>query len=355
MAGKDPSKTEQPTPKRLRDARTKGTVVISEEILSVVMVVGGLCVVVPAAGETAAVFQTLLHDLPRIDCTRTWTPADMVSGFQAAGALTAGLLLFPMLVMAGLAVASSWGQIGPYFELEPLRWKLDGLNPVTGMKKVLPTAENMVKLLFSMIKIAAIGFMTYLAIHRELEEMVRLPLLPLAWSADWIHHVALVLMLKICALFLLVAAADFAYRRYQHIQQLMMSRQEVRDETRESEGDPMVKGRLRRRMREISLSRLISEVPQADVVVVNPVHVAVALRYTVGTPAPRVVAKGLRKRAMRIRRMAEEAGVPVVEDKPLARALYRETRQGKYIPSRFYRAVASILANLQQKGLRRFA
>ena len=130
--------------------------------------------------------------------------------------------------------------------------------------------------------------------------------------------------------------------------------QEVKDENRNTEGDPMVKGRLRQKMKELTLGRLIAEVPKADLVLVNPVHVAVALRYRPGYAAPRVVAKGLRKRALRIKQLARDAGVPVVEDPPLARALYRETKAGGFIPTEFFATVAVILARLQREGRRRF-
>jgi flagellar biosynthetic protein FlhB len=134
----------------------------------------------------------------------------------------------------------------------------------------------------------------------------------------------------------------------------MMSRQEIRDETKNTEGDPHLRGRRRQRMRELTRMRLIAEVPKADVVIVNPTHVAVALRYSHGWWAPRIVAKGLRKRAARIRETAAKAGVPIVREPPTARALYRYGTVGQYIPDHLFGAVAVILARLEKIGARKF-
>jgi flagellar biosynthetic protein FlhB len=247
-----------------------------------------------------------------------------------------------------------FAQVGPYLEAAPLRWRLDQLNPVNGLKRLAPNLENILKLLMALIKISAIAALTYLAIRRDLGQLVTLPLISPLAGFMWVSGRCLVLALKVLVLFVGVAAIDYAYRRHEYYEKLKMTKQEVRDEHRNQEGDPMVKGRRRRRMRELTLARLMTEVPQADVVVVNPTHVAVALRYAPGMPAPRVVAKGLRKRALRIRRIAEGAGVPVVHEPPLARALYRQTRTGGYIPSDFFRAVALVLAQLQRTGTRSF-
>jgi flagellar biosynthetic protein FlhB len=135
----------------------------------------------------------------------------------------------------------------------------------------------------------------------------------------------------------------------------MMSRQDIKEETRNSEGDPHTRSRQRQRMRELSRLRLIAEIPQADVVVVNPTHVAVALRYEAGSWAPKIVAKGLRKRALRIRQMAREAGVPIVREPATARALYRHGKAGHFIPDHLFGAVAAILAQLERSGLRSFS
>ena len=355
MAAKDPNKSEQPTAKRLSEARSKGTVLMSQDIISVASVVVGSLLVIVTAPKVSSTFQELLQAVQHIDCRHTWTLQECVLGIRQAGGILASLLVFPLVALGSVSVASVWGQIGPYFEMEPLTWKLDELNPASGMKRVLPSVQNTMKLVLALLKIVVIGFFIYLALRKDLLMIVTLPLQPIAHGVEWMHHQAVILTFKILALFVVLAGIDYAYRRKDYFDRLMMTKQEVKDELRNAEGDPQVKGRLRRRMRELTALRLIAEVPQADVVVVNPIHVAVALRYTPGSAAPRVVAKGLRKRALRIREIAETAQVPVIEDPPLARAIYRSTPQGKYISSRFFRAVATILAQLQQTGVRRFA
>lgn len=350
MAVKDPNKTEEPTPKRLAEVRRKGTVLMSQDIISVTAVLAGLVTAVMIAPSVRQTFQDLFQILVDIDCRETWTRQECVVGIREAGGVMSSLLLLPLAVLSMVSVASVWGQIGPYFETEPLTWKLDGLSLSAGLKRVLPTMQNTMKLLLAILKILVIGLMIYMAMQKDLPTIVALPLQPIAQGVEWMHHQGLILSYKILALFVVLAAIDYVYLRKEHFERLMMTKQEVKDEMRDAEGDPLVKGRLRRRMRELTLSRLIAEVPRADVVVVNPIHVAVALQYTPGTPAPRVLAKGLRKRALRIRQIAERAQVPIVEDPPLARGMYRHTRQGKYIDSRFFRAVATILAQLQKNG-----
>jgi flagellar biosynthetic protein FlhB len=152
-----------------------------------------------------------------------------------------------------------------------------------------------------------------------------------------------------------VAGIDYAIKRHKYFSDLMMSRQDIKEETRNSEGDPHTRGRQRQRMRELTRLRLIAEIPEADVVVVNPTHVAVALRYEAGSWAPKIVAKGLRKRALRIKQMAKEAGVPVVREVATARALYRHGKVGHYIPDHLFGAVAAILAQLERSGVRSFS
>ena len=355
MAAKDPNKTEQPTAKKLREARSQGTVLMSQEIISVAAIVIGSLMVIMTAPQVSRTFQELLMAIQHINCRQTWTLQECVLGIRQGAGILASLLVFPMVALGLVSVASVWGQIGPYFETEPLTWKWDGLNPVTGMKRILPSVENTMKLVLAILKILVIGFIIYLALRKELPTIITLPFLPMEYGVEWMHDQSVVLIFKILAIFVVLAGIDYAYRRKEYFDRLMMTKQETKDELRNAEGDPQVKGRLRRRMRELTAMRLIAEVPQADVVVVNPIHVAVALRYTPGSAAPRVVAKGLRKRALRIREIAETAKVPVVEDPPLARAIYRSTPQGKYISSRFFRAVATILAQLQQTGVRRFA
>ncbi|RMD73838.1 MAG: EscU/YscU/HrcU family type III secretion system export apparatus switch protein [Lentisphaerae bacterium] len=267
-----------------------------------------------------------------------------------------GELLIPfMLVMVICCILSNRFQTGNYFSFGPLKWKPERLNPVSGMKSLMPNLQNMVKLGLTMAKVAVVGLFVYWTLIRDLDSFTQLPRLHLMGALAWIFKEVTLLALQIFAFFAVVAALDFIYKRYDYYENLKMTKQEVKDEHRNAEGDPMVKGRIRRKMMEMSFMRMITEIPKADVVVTNPTHVAVALRYTPGSYAPRVVAKGLRKRAERIKAIAREHAVPIVEAPPLARSLYRHTKVGGYIPEHLFRAVAAILARIHRQRRRNSA
>lgn len=351
----DSSKTEQPTQKRIDDARSEGKVIASPDVTSLVSMVGAvgfLLYLVPCAAQTAG----SLLDLPsRIECTRNWTQAEIYAGFLAGiGQLT--LLLAPLLIGSViLAVVGRISQVGPHLETKALAWRLSGMNPANGVKQMLPSSENLGKLVLVLVKIGVIGLLAWSSIRRDLPAISQLPLQPLEVGLGWCLHHGVGLLLRVLGLFIVVAAVDYVLKRRKYFDELMMSRQDIKEETRNSEGDPHIRGRQRQRMRELGRMRLTAEVPVADVVVVNPTHVAVALRYVPGTWAPRIVAKGLRKRALRIRRIAAAAGVPIVREPATARALYREGKTGHFIPDHLFGAVATILAQLERLGVRHFS
>lgn len=351
---KDPSKTEFPTQKRIDDARSEGKVISSPDVTSLVGMVGTVGFLLYLVPATANRVGDLFGLVSRIDCTRPWTLAEVQGGTTAGMGLLA-LLLAPLLIGSVLlAVLGRIAQIGPYFETKALAWKLSALDPANGAKQLLPTAENLIKLLLVLTKVGAITLLAWLCIRRDLPGISQLPMQSLDAGVAWTFRRAIVLLLRVLAVFIPVAAIDYVVKRRKYFDDLMMSRQEIKEEMRNSEGDPHVRGRQRQRMRELTRLRLIAEIPQADVVVVNPTHVAVALRYAPGSRAPRIVAKGLRKRALRIRQMAEAAGVPIVHEPATARALYREGKAGQCIPENLFAAVAAILAQLERIGLRNF-
>lgn len=352
---KDPSKSEKPTEKRIRDTRQEGKVVSSQDVSALVGMIGGVAFLLYLVPTSAEKIGQLFHLITRIDCKRTWTLAEVSEGV-ANGIDWGAALLAPVLLGAAvMGILARLAQVGPYFEVKALSWKPSHLNPVKGVKQVLPTSENIVKLLLVLAKVTIIGLLAYTCIRKDLPAITKLPMLPLNEGIAWSFQRGLWLLLRILGLLVVIAGLDFAYRRYKYYDDIMMSRQEVKDENRNTGGDPHVRGRLRQRMREMTKLRLISEIPQADAVVVNPTHVAVAIRYKPGTWAPKIVAKGLRKRALRIRRMARDAAVPVVHEPITARALYRHGKTGQYIPDHLFGAVAMILARLEHMGKRSFS
>lgn len=352
---KDPSKNEKPTAKRVRDTRQKGNVISSQDVTAIVGMVGGVFFLLYLLPASSARIGELFYLLGSVDCTKTWTVAQVSDGVDKGISLMSSLLAPVLIGSMIMATLGRLAQVGPYFEVQALAWKPSHLNPIKGVKQVLPTAQNIVKLLLVMSKVIIIGVLAYYCIRGDLAAITKLPMLPFHEGLAWSFQKALWLLLRILALFVVIAGLDFAYRRYKYYDDLMMSQQEVKDENRNTEGDPHTRGRQRQKMRDMSRLQLIAEVPQADAVVVNPTHVAVALRYTPGSWAPKIVAKGLRKRALRIKEMARKADVPIIHEPATARALYRHGKVGRYIPDYLFGAVAMILARLERMGLRSFA
>ena len=354
MANSDPSKTEKATDKKIQDSRKDGQVMLSQEVTKVSAMFGSLVLLILTMPRAFDVFRDIFIVTMRIDCRYSWESGEVLDAMWKGMQMLAGVLLIPMLAMMLLAAISIVAQTGPYLEAKPLTWKLDGLNPVTGFKKVLPNKENVIKLFLSVVKVGLISVIAYTSLTGLLDKIVSLPLQPVNSSFSWILDESTWLIIKVLALFIVVAIVDYALKRKQYMDKLMMSKQDIKDEMKNAEGDPMLKGRIRSKMRQLTMNALITQVPEADVVVVNPTHVAVALKYSAEDGAPRVVAKGLRKRALRIKAIAADADVPIIEEPPLARALYRKSKVGNFIPGKFFTPVAVILAKLQREKRKTF-
>lgn len=350
------SKTEEPTSKKIREERQKGNVLKSEELNSLILLLGGAMFVTIAAPWLKQVYEHVFRLISTIDCTRTWGTGDLVKGFHAAIKIISPIVAALFGFFGLLSVAACWCQSGPYFEIEAMRPKPEQLNPVKGFKQIVPNSSNLVKLSLILVKISIIGGIIYLAIRENMEMLVAMPLQQTV-EEPAVEFLKIVLMIavKILGVFIVVAVIDLIYRNKERHEKMMMTKQEVQDERRNTEGDPQMKQKRKSKMREMSLSRMITEVSDSDVVLTNPTHVAVALRYKAGDEAPRVVAKGLRKRAEKIKQLARQAGVPIIEEKQLARALYRHTKLQNCIKSDYFKAVALVLAQLQRRGIRDFS
>ena len=346
---KDPSKTEDPTQKRIQEARDEGNVLISQDITSFATLLGGLTVLwmwVPYCFDhMRRLYVTVLH---HFDPASDWGVSE-IQGGTLFGCEFLAVLLTPLLLGVFLVpVAVLRLQVGSYFSLKPLQWKLNKLNPVDGAKKLMPSKDNGIKMLLAMVKVGIVGVLVYFFLRGNMDNITRLPFLPLRAALNWVFWSFGKLIAQILVFYLVVAVLDYFWKRHQYYDNMKMTKQEVKDERKQSEGDPKVKGRIRSKMMEFSMMRMIAEIPEADVVVTNPTHVAVALRYTPGDYAPVVVAKGLRKRAERIKQIAAHHEVPTVEAPPLARSLYRYASLGAYIPEHLFGPVAAILAQIHR-------
>lgn len=339
------SRTEEPTEKRIGDTRKKGRVAKSIEVNTVLVLL------------TATVFFTYAGMYTLEGTLRIFREMFMISGeyqFTPASAqfLLAQVLYYmfavilPFMVAMALVgvLANVWQNDGWIFSWEPLSPKFNKINPLTGWSRFLGKegAANLVK---SLGKLALIGTAVWYSIEGELD------LIPLLLEANMAQALlilgkeSLELFLLVLLTLVIIAAADFAYQKWQYKDQLKMTKQEVRDERKQMDGDPLIKQRIRQKQFEFFRRRMMAQVPKAEVIITNPTHLSIALRYDrMRDPAPMVVAKGAGHVAMKIREIAREHNIPIIEDKPLARTLFKSVDIGEQIPETLYKAVAETLA-----------
>lgn len=339
-------RSEQPTGKRLSEARQNGQIPKSPLLGATIDLVGALLILVIFGGWFVRSLLELMRsglDM-RSDAAfaGTWESAQpSILESVRHGAMIAVPVLVLMFLVAGLA---QFVQVGWLFTLRPLKPKFSRMNPISGVKRLF-SKRNVVKTAVSVLKLTALVVIAQTVVQVNKPAIASLPMLEASPAVLLVGQIMLDMCLWMLAFMLVLAIIDFTYQRWQHKQDLRMTKQEVKDEFRSMEGDPKVKGRRLRMARQMALQRIQAAVPQADVVVTNPTHFAVALKYDADTMhAPTVVAKGADLLAMRIRQLAMMHGVPIVEKPPLARALYAEAPIGRQISPQFYQAVAEVLA-----------
>ena len=256
------------------------------------------------------------------------------------------------IMIVGLAV--NLFQVGLNFNTEAISFKPDKLNPINGFGRMF-SKRSLVELIKSLLKILIIGYFLYRFLSRQLLAMPQFIYFDLATSLGQMSKIVFNMAFQVIGVIFLLGLMDYGYQKWQTTQDLKMTKQEVKDEMKQTEGDPQIKGKIRQKQRQMAMSRMMQEVPKADVIVTNPTHFAVALQYSKGMPAPRVAAKGQDLVARRIKDIAREAHVPIVENRPLARALYASTEVGDLVPAELYQAVAEVLAYVYRLKHRRRA
>ena len=334
-------RTEKPTAKRLRDARKKGDIAKSRELTSTVAILGWLALLwfmTPMIFRRfQALFALIFDSIGR--------PFKDTVGDISAAALDVSLaLLLPMMLGATLlALFTEFLQVGPI--VAPSRVKPDAarLNPVEGMKRMF-SQENWVEVIKSVVKTAALIGILVAVLRSELGSFVKLTTAPPGALGKAYGHATMVLAAWVIFVFFFVSVLDSAYQRFAYIKRLRMSRRDIRREHKEEEGDPQIKGRRRQLHQEWATRNLVEAVKTANVVVINPTHVAVAILYTPGeTLVPVVAAKGEDHVAQIIREAAEEHGIPIMQNIDLARGLYERAEIDEFIPVEFFEAVAELL------------
>ncbi|MDR1083605.1 MAG: flagellar biosynthesis protein FlhB [Deltaproteobacteria bacterium] len=337
-------KTEEATGHKLNQARLKGQVPKSQEITAAVVLLaaGFLLVILGPIGwdRVVGVYRHIFtmaaangHEVDFLELSRLLFKESLILILPLAlGVLAAGVAV-NIYQLGGFMVVSS--------SLVP---KLDKLNFISGFGRMFKI-RTVVDCIKSIFKMTVIFLMGYLVIRDHLEEFVLMVDMNAAAIGQLVLSISVEIFFKTCLLLLILAVMDYGYQRWQFMQDMKMTKQEVKDEYKQIEGDPLIKSKIRQAQKEASKKRQLNEVPNADVVITNPTHFAVALVYDQSqAPAPVVVAKGQDLMAQRIKDIAREAKVPVVENKPLAQALYRAVEVGQVIPAEFYKAVAEVLS-----------
>jgi len=353
-------KTEEPTDKKLEDTRKKGSVAKSQELANGIELVGMFLMLRIFTSYMAEkfigvfdwVYGTEIVDI--VNTERSGITINTVSGILQESLLQVLIIGLPFYAGGFLiALLSNALQFKFKVTTEPLKPKLSKFNPINGFKRIF-SKRSLVNLLLAIVKIAVIFAVAYSCLKDRINELFLLYDLPLNQGIALVGDIVLDTGLKISMVYVIVGFADFVYQKWKFKEEIKMTKQEVKDEYKNSEGDPQIKGRQKQRMREASQRRMMSAVPQADVVITNPTHIAVAIKYdTEIASAPVVLAKGEDYLAQRIKTAAKDNNVDIVENKPLARAIYTTVDVGAQIPPELYQAVAEILAVIYNRKNRR--
>ncbi len=336
-----------PSAQRLRRAREDGDVFRSREVLTAggLLIGGGMLAVMSGSifGHLRAIMERTFLQATDAALTITSLPVILTDiGFDIT------VTLMPVfLVMAASGIGFSVMQSGWNVSAKPLAPKGNRISPLSGLKRIF-SKKSIAEFLKSVLKIFIVGPIAYHVIKARMPEIMTLHTLPLQNILSNAGGWAVTLVSQILFAMIALAMVDFIWEKRQHTEKLKMSRQEVQDEAKESDGDPQMKGKRRQMARELlKRPRLDHSVMKADVIITNPTHYAVALRYDATvSDAPIVLVKGMRKRALRIKELARENKVPMVENRPLARALYASVKEGDSIPEELFAAVATILAQV---------
>lgn len=343
--GPSGDRTEKATPKKREQARKKGQVARSREIPSVLILMTGLGIFYFGG---AWIFMNLRALIGGIYQNLSSMPMNEIADASRLAREVFGQLItilvpiFLPIAIAGLA--GNIAQIGFEIHADPMKLSLAKLNPVSGVKRLV-SLKSLVELTKSLIKICFVGLIAYLVVRNEMKLFPSLMQREVVDILRILGQVAFKIIFFVCLALIVLAVLDYIYQRWQYERNLMMTKQEVKDERKQSEGDPKIKARIRSMQLKMAQLRMMEAVPEADVVITNPTHLAVALKFDGQTMiAPRVLAKGAGFIAEQIKELAREYNVPIVEDKLLAQTLHKMVEIGDYIPVELYRAVAEILA-----------
>ncbi len=337
-------RTESATPRRREEVRRRGQTARSADVNAAVALLVGVLFLRwwgdAFVTQSLAALRQALGSLDRPDLTPQTIWNAGTEGFMIALPILGPV--FAVMVIAG--TSASLAQVGISFTAQPLQPDFSRINPAQGFQRLF-SPRSLVELLKSIAKLAVVGFVVYRVLADRIDDIALMPLVPFLSGVALATNIVFDLATWSAVVLFILAVADYGYQRFSFERQIRMSRDEVREELKQTEGNPVIRQRVRQLQRAVAQRRMMQAVPRADVVITNPTHVAVALEYRGDSmKAPRVIAKGEGLIAQRIKEIAREHGVPTMENPPLARALLRSTEIGDEIPADMYAAVAELLA-----------
>lgn len=344
-------KTEQATPKKIEEAKEKGNVAKSQDLNSVALLFAGIFGISYSAQKILEAFTDMAMTIYS-NSSNIQLSTDTVSFYVGKFIEVFVYIIGPIMLALGIAaLVINYVQIGFIFAKKALIPKFEKINPAKGIKNLFSTTK-LVDLAKGIVKIALVSYVGLYVIREHLEEFPLLAFGSVATTMSYLGDILFELTTKIGLLLIVLGVADFAYQRYDHNEKLKMSKQEVREESKQYEGNPQMKGKIKQAMRQAARARMLQLVPDATVVITNPTFLAIAIQYNpvAKSDAPKVLAKGKRKLAQKIKEIARKHDVPVIENKSLTRALYNYAQPGSEIPVIFYEAIAEILAEVFKRN-----
>ncbi len=339
-------KTEKATSKKREEARKKGQVLQSREITSALLLIF-IFLAIKVFGqsiysEISSFYKRIFTQYVKLEDLFTTNGLSRIfSDFIAVLFKTTAPILAVAMFMG---LAASYAQVGFLFTTETLKMNFDRINPLNGLKRVF-SARSLVELVKSIFKVSVIGYVAYSYINGEVKNILNLMNMDVMNIGAYIAGICLNVAIRICVVLIILGVLDYIYQWWDHEKNLKMTKEEVKEEYKQTEGNPEIKSKIKQKQRQISMRRMLHEVPKADVIITNPTHYSVAVKYDESvSSAPVVVAKGQDYIALRIREVAKEHKVEIVENRVVARTLYNTVDIGEKIPPELYQAVAEILA-----------
>ncbi|QCR31812.1 flagellar biosynthesis protein FlhB [Lysinibacillus sp. SGAir0095] len=338
-------KTEKATPKKRQDARKKGQVLKSQDVTAAIVLLLLFMFLYFAGPMMLEGIFGFLHQAFEKNILIETVSTETVMQMYTDSLKEMALIILPFMAIAVVAgILANFMQFGLLFTLEPMKLDLKKMDPIKGFKKII-SVRAIVNLIKSLLKISFIGTVTVVIIWMNLEEV-----LSLSFQSPWdtlttVAKLTGIMGIAASLTLVVIALIDYIYEKYEYEKQLKMSKQDIKDEYKNAEGDPKIKSKIKQRQREMAMRRMMQEIPNADVVITNPTHYAIALKYDdQNMEAPKVVAKGTDYVAQKIKLIAKENDVVMVENRPLARAMYDQVEIDQQVPEEFFKAIAEILA-----------